>query len=106
MGTEHNRKGGLQPHEPRQEKQEEILRLLRSGMTLGAAAKRAGVAKSTALNCARRHDLTNYARGKAGAPGGSARKKRVLVMAVVNDEPNYRAIKASLRWGSPMGGGW
>lgn len=107
MATDHIRLGALQPHELRAEKQEEILRFLRAGMALGAAAKRAGVAKSTVLNCARRHGITNYARGKAGRPAGSYGKTKAPVSAVaVSEARNLRAMAASLRWNSGLGGGW
>lgn len=106
MTTDHVRFGGLQPHELRAEKQEEILRYLRSGMTLVSAAKRAGVAKSTALNCARRHGFVNYARGKAGRPSGSYSKPKPVNLTIVSPETDWRARAASLRWGSGLGGGW
>jgi hypothetical protein len=106
VATEQVRFGGLQPHELRTEKQEEILRYLRSGLALGVAAKRAGVAKSTVLNCARNNGIADYARGKAGRPAGSYSKPKPVKVTLVSQETDWRARAASLRWGSGLGGDW
>lgn len=95
-----------QPHELRPEKQAEIVRMVRSGLTLGVVARRAGVAKTTVIRTAARHGITDYARGKAGAPKGGSRKLKPVTMAIVSTETDWRARAASMRWGYGLGGSW
>lgn len=99
--------GGIPANQLRPEKQQEIARLLASGMSLTAAAKRAGVGKTTVRNLAQKLGLEVAAnRGGRPAKASTYCAPAVTVTVIASTErqdTNWRGRAASLRWGGGLG---
>ena len=104
-GNPSARHGGIQPHEVRGEKLDEVLRMLKK-LPISEVSRRAGISKATISKIAKRNGVVTVA-GKPGPKRGRrGRPALVPVVAVVQVGANYRAQAAHQRWGSALGSRW